>query len=326
MKTCTWSRRIFLKADGTAVCGCAGAGPEFTLYQISARAREKYYDFLDGCVNGPTARAIRASLLAGETPLPGVCEYCRHWQESPGLEPSAPVRLTRLSQLLVQLTPACNLRCRDCESIRVDGHLVRYFDVNLWVKIYKQISARNFPVDSFVFSGGEPTLHPDLSYFVQLALDIGAVDVLTNAQTDPAKLDWMTRHNTHPLQVICGVDGASQEQYARYRRGGDFHQAISFMRRLSQFKKKQGSRNPSIQWLYLLWDYCDDDETLRRVGKIAGEIDVDSLVFVVPQPRDFLLPSGKFQGEQDIRLKIPNWKGGLKFIAAPSWPVPGRQT
>jgi len=96
----------------------------------------------------------------------------------------------------------------------------------------------------------------------------------TNA-TQPFKdeyllLDW----------INCSIDGSDAESYKTYRRGGDWNKAITFMTNAAKRKRDLGSEC-KIRWKYILFNSTDEPEQLATAQRIAAEIGIDELDFVI---------------------------------------------
>ncbi|MFO0984618.1 MAG: radical SAM protein, partial [Planctomycetota bacterium] len=79
--------------------------------------------------------------------------------------------------------------------------------------------------------------------------------------------------------LIFSVDGASQEVYERYRRGGNFDKAVEAMRGILAKRRALGAKKPTIVWRYILFHWSDSDAEMSRARAIATEIGVDYFTY-----------------------------------------------
>ncbi|MGH9857261.1 MAG: radical SAM protein, partial [Acidobacteriota bacterium] len=82
-------------------------------------------------------------------------------------------------------------------------------------------------------------------------------------------------------EITFSVDGARQETYEIYRRGGDFRKVFGIMKRLVEIKKEQNSETPFINWRYILFRWNDSDEEMDLARRLAAEIDIDKLCWEI---------------------------------------------
>ena len=90
-----------------------------------------------------------------------------------------PVQFRTIRQLALEITGKCQLRCVHCYAdsspVGVHGEMAR----EDWIRVIKEAS--KYGVHRIQFIGGEPTLHPELPYLIDYALDCGLpVEVFTN--------------------------------------------------------------------------------------------------------------------------------------------------
>jgi len=122
--------------------------------------------------------------------------------------------------LMIEPTNRCNLRCPLCPS--GDGRLTRprgMMDRTTFDRILNQTKGTVKLLQ--LWNQGEPLLHPDLPWMIRRAKEQGMfVSTSTNGHplADPFVAREIVRSGLDHL--IVSVDGATQETYARYRRGG----------------------------------------------------------------------------------------------------------
>ncbi|MFC2061733.1 radical SAM/SPASM domain-containing protein [Elusimicrobiota bacterium] len=81
-------------------------------------------------------------------------------------------------------------------------------------------------------------------------------------------------------KIILSVDGASQESYQKYRRGGDFNKVLNNIKLLVENKKKAGKDSPVITWQFLVFKH--NEHEIEKAKKIAYVLGVDEITFTPP--------------------------------------------
>lgn len=108
---------------------------------------------------------------------------------------------------------------------------------------------------------GEIFLNPELieimkyAYEKNVALE-ARMGVNFNTVTDEqlhALVDYQFRF------ISFSIDGASQEAYAKYRRGGIFENVINNIKKLQKIKEEKGLKYPELIWQFVLTEYNEQD-------------------------------------------------------------------
>ncbi|MGV0772744.1 radical SAM protein [Mycobacterium syngnathidarum] len=140
--------------------------------------------------------------------------------------------------LLADIAETCNLRCPTCftDSSPDLRHVVPTADV--LANVDQRLARENGRLDVLMLSGGEPTLHPDLTELLDELAARPITRILVNSNgvriaNDDALLDLLTRHRER-VEVYLQYDGVS-EQAHRHHRGGDLRRTKSqALQRLSE--------------------------------------------------------------------------------------------
>ena len=73
--------------------------------------------------------------------------------------------------------------------------------------------------------------------------------------------------------VGAGIDGATQENYEKYRAGGNFEKTVQNMRLLVEAKKALGSTSPIICWSFHAFDH--NKHEIEQARAMAEELGVE---------------------------------------------------
>lgn len=122
----------------------------------------------------------------------------------------------------VELTAQCDLRCKHC--LRENRSDEVAFDLGLFREVVSQ--ARELGNPHFAFSGGEPTLHPELASFFQVLADSGYhCHLVTNGNRFPRLYDMFMKYKETITGLSISLDGADAQTHDFNRGHGSFRSA-----------------------------------------------------------------------------------------------------
>jgi radical SAM protein with 4Fe4S-binding SPASM domain len=147
----------------------------------------------------------------------------------------------------------CNLKCPFCPT---------GFETNTTPKgimsldNFKIILNKIAPYAKWIgfYNWGEPFLNPNIIEMVSLASEKGIeTSIHSNLTMRTFDEKECTRIIQSGLSLLHGsIDGASQETYGMYKRGGSFDKAIGNLVQLKNVKEKIGSKTPNLRWGFLI--------------------------------------------------------------------------
>jgi len=79
-------------------------------------------------------------------------------------------------------------------------------------------------------------------------------------------------------ELIIGVDGATEDTYKKYRKGGNFPVLIENIRRLVQEKRKRRLKTPFIKIQFIITKHTEKE--LDLAVKLAKDLNVDGISFI----------------------------------------------
>jgi uncharacterized radical SAM superfamily Fe-S cluster-containing enzyme len=117
---------------------------------------------------------------------------------------------------IIEITDYCNLECPVCI---VDNQYSKHMTVEAFAGIVDRMVAHEGTLDAITISGGEPTLHPHILEFVDIASrrEVARVTIVTNGLrigTDRAFAEELKRRSVY---VILQLDGFSPESHIKVR-------------------------------------------------------------------------------------------------------------
>lgn len=226
-------------------------------------------------LNGPIYSHIRSSFKQGRVPWPGTCEGCDLF--SAGGIPLDTLD-TRI-ELLVEPTLACNISCACClrKQIISKGRSTSSMDPAILAAFVNSCRIDGILIDQVHYIGwGEPLMHGNWRALFDIVKD--GAPTANQMVTTAGNVDFRDTVGEAALErLIVSCDGARQETYGQYRRGGQLEKVIKFMRD----SKRYGDSSIFLEWKYILFEFNDTDRDLILAQEIADEIGVDSLLFII---------------------------------------------
>lgn len=176
----------------------------------------------------------------------------------------------------IEPTTACQLGCPHCISglkafTRPTGRLNPAILEKLLYELHPYLWGVLF------YFQGEPLLHPQIGYLIQLAT---RYKLFTSLSTNGLLL---TEEKIYEL-ILTGlthlrisIDGMTQQSYAQYRQGGDLHELLAGVERLLHLRKALRSPYPFVELQMIVFRHNLEEvpEFLafaRRVGVEAARL------------------------------------------------------
>jgi MoaA/NifB/PqqE/SkfB family radical SAM enzyme len=176
--------------------------------------------------------------------------------------------------LYYEPTTSCNLKCPSCPT--GTGDLDRpKSKVSL-----EQFKATIDAIGDWVFvlymyNWGEPLLHKDFDQLVRYATDKGIVVRTSSNLSLPLsqeRCEAIVKSGLQSLKV--GIDGASPEVHAMYRRGSNLELVHKNVRTLAEIKKRLGMQTPAITVSYHV--FAHNEAEIEEFSKQMPELGVNS--------------------------------------------------
>jgi hypothetical protein len=232
-------------------------------------------------LQGGKASAFRHSLSRGILPIPE-CGNC------PALAKVGRSKVVQtafsgsLPSILIENTSTCNVQCLSCNRTAIAGNRrLRTMSEAHTDRVIRELSG--FQIETIrLFNLGEPFASNNILHLTNgLRRRFPQAEIITS--TNGTLLKGRDKLDA-TLQIdelnftIPGVDQASVE---RYQQGQDFAAAYANLCAAVRYRDENGWRGATIVWKYLIFNWNDSDEQLRRAIELAIEARVDILRFVV---------------------------------------------
>jgi len=296
---CRAADRLYLRANGTVPCNC-DIGENVTLFAPRIDEPESF-DYVEDCYNGPPFLELRSSFRRGE-PYLDCCRACFFFSTSE--EPAHRNGTERLEEVaVVQVEPSflCSIDCEACvpRAHRRDparsplGDGPYELSVELFDKLSQDLARAGVRVGEFSFCGrGEPLMHPSFGELLCIARRDHPGALLTACSNGNVRF---SRGLLELDYLFLSIDGARQESYEEYRRGGDLATALRLIRdivaarrpcdeacphpELAEHLARKG--RPLLRWKYILFEHNDSESELREVQRLARRLGVDQMMFTL---------------------------------------------
>lgn len=162
------------------------------------------------------------------------------------------------SVYIIGVTNICQLRCPLCiTGLRQQDKKPQHMDWNLFVKVVEKIKDKASLVQ--LYKWGESLLHPKiidmLEYCNRYDLNTEISSNLSLENIDD-KLEAMVKYRLKHL--IVSFDGVNQEDYSRYRQGGNIEWVKNNIKAIQKFKQEYNSEYPKISLQFLRNKYTKD--------------------------------------------------------------------
>jgi MoaA/NifB/PqqE/SkfB family radical SAM enzyme len=182
--------------------------------------------------------------------------------------------------LLVDPSNGCGLRCPGC----VHSGKTPIWDWQsaiLKENVFRDFLNQHgpFAVEIYLANYGEPLLSALTPRLIKYARELGLPTFTSSSLSVPPRmLDGLVESGLNFL--ICSIDGATEEVYRRYRRGGDFESVIRNIKSLVATKRKLGSYTPVLHWQFLVFEH--NRHEVEAVEQLARRLGVNELALVRP--------------------------------------------
>ena len=173
---------------------------------------------------------------------------------------------------MLEVSTVCKLRCPTCPN--AEGKIASNLGTGfLKFADFRDTLDKNTYVNNvFMANYGEPFLNPELIEMVEYAYEKGVklhTSSNLNAMTRPLA-EALVKYQFHYLN--CSIDGADNDSYGVYRRGGNFERVIDNIKTINEFKREYGSRRPHLVWQYVVFGH--NEEMISVARKMAQDLNM----------------------------------------------------
>ena len=188
------------------------------------------------------------------------------------------VKVENITNICVELNSHCQLRCPGCwrnsfNSVKALG--LGMITVDNFIKLLDQLP---YLKTIEITLNGESLLHPQFAQIIDICRER---KVIPTCQIG-LNFNYLTKESAEALvraqcsDVICSIDGASQETYSRYRVGGDFNKVIKNIKLLNHYKNLYKSNKPTLYWKMIIFNW--NIHELDKAQKMAKELEMEFFI------------------------------------------------
>ena len=291
--------------DGRMVCGCADPYGK----RVLGDARQAS---VSSIWTGATASRLRQDLNAGGSKFCGDCPLKLPLKKADA-PPVRPLDVGTLpSRLYVECTAACNISCNQACCAPETGisrtRQAGMLDFDLFTRVIDEAGPTLGRVDFFNY--GEAFLHKRAVEMCEYIKGRYPHIYLYTSTNGLALNEERARRLVHSGidEVTFSIDGATPENYVKYRQRGDFHKALANLAAVVDEKRKAGRDVPFINWRYILFTWNDSDDEMELARKLAADIGVDRLCWEITDHPENAFSRRFVPGSPDYeRIKHEVW-------------------
>ena len=216
-------------------------------------------------------------------------------------------------EVLIKTTLNCNHKCPKClHGMQVFPSGNKY---NMSFDTIKKVldEGKEKGLRSVVFTGGEPTMHPQISEFLEYAgqLQFSDISLITNGTFLTEKL-ISTIINSGVTRINVSIDSINKETYMKTRGVDDFDRCHRNLKKLLQIRSEIGSELPLLSVSFVL-----QEENINELDDFVDywEKYADGGIKIYPYKNVFSIVDekfkdtygeGKMQVDQLVDSDLPN--------------------
>jgi hypothetical protein len=276
---CSWPwTTLVMLCDGRIVCGCADPYAHRVLGDVRSASVHDVW-------TGPTISRLRQDLNAGGSRFCGDCPLKlplkKDDQPSPRSLDAGPLP----SRLYIECTAACNISCNQACCAPETGitrtRQAGMLDFDLFRRVVDETGASLVRIDFFNY--GEAFLHKRAVEMCEYIKSRFPHIYLYTSTNGLALTEAQARRLVHSGidEVTFSIDGATQENYVKYRQRGRLDVAIANLRAMVDEKRTAGRDVPFLNWRYILFTWNDSDDEMNLARRLAADIGVDRLCWEI---------------------------------------------
>jgi MoaA/NifB/PqqE/SkfB family radical SAM enzyme len=175
--------------------------------------------------------------------------------------------------LVLDASTICQLRCPTCPN--TEGKIARYLGSGfLKFTDFRDTLDKNTYVNDVILSEwGEPFLNPELFQMLEYAYENGIRLYASSNMNAVSRTLAEALVKYQFCYLNCSIDGADNDSYRAYRRGGNFDRVIDNIKMINEFKREYHSRLPHLSWQYVLFGH--NEQVISVARKMAQDLNMD---------------------------------------------------
>lgn len=170
-------------------------------------------------------------------------------------------------RIRVEACSVCQLKCPSCPTARGEVRRSVVGSGRLKAASFERLLEENPSVRRVELSNwGEIFLNPDLIEILRIAHALGVRITASNgANLNNVRDEALEAVVTYRMEhLTCSIDGASQETYGVYRRGGNFATVVANVHRIVELKAQHDSPYPRLTWQFVVFGHNEHELPMAR--------------------------------------------------------------
>lgn len=215
------------------------------------------------------------------------------------------IKFRRPTSVCLDVCSLCNLNCAGC-PMRKNNFCGRGAGYLTFENFKKFIDKNRFIKHIEISNTGEPFLNPDIIKIMEYArlkkVALSAWGGSNFNEMSDAVLEAIAK--TGVVGICIALDGARQETYSAYRRGGDFGRVIANIKKFNEYKKIHNAET-KLYWQYIILPTNESPDEIRAAKALAASLSME-MYFI----RDW----GNWRPAIDKRPEIER-ETGIEFVS-----------
>ncbi|MDR2685866.1 MAG: radical SAM protein [Rickettsiales bacterium] len=229
----------------------------------------------------------------------------------------------------LDLCTMCNLECTGC-FMRRKNYCNRGKGFVPFAQFSKFLNDNKFVRHIEISGQGEPFLNPHIVKILEYA----------HAHNVRITCENGTNFNAMPDEVLdaivstgvgyinVAIDGASQDTYVQYRRGGDFDRVIANIKKLNEYKRAANSELPKLGWQYVILPTNDSVKEIQRAKAMAVDLNMkisflrDNNGYVPPNREEIERETGLSYGDGVLVGQASFARNTRDYVCTQLWNAP----
>jgi MoaA/NifB/PqqE/SkfB family radical SAM enzyme len=176
----------------------------------------------------------------------------------------------------VDASSTCQLKCPVCPTSRGENRKGIIGWGHLRPEDFTGLLENNPGIRKVELSNwGEIFLNPRLREIIRYARKRGVELRASNGSNlnamDEETAECLVKYGFGFLSV--SLDGASNETYSLFRRGGDLNKAIESVRLINRYKREYKSEFPRLRWQFIVFGH--NEHEIAEARRMAGELGME---------------------------------------------------
>ncbi|MDR2428674.1 MAG: radical SAM protein [Candidatus Margulisbacteria bacterium] len=182
----------------------------------------------------------------------------------------------RIKKVRFEACTMCQLKCVSCDTANGESRRNAVGWGYLQAAAFQKFVAQNPSIKIIELSNwGEIFLNPEIAEIFRIGYEHGLELTVGNGanlnNVKPEVLEALVKYRARYISV--SLDGASQETYVQYRRGGNFDRVLANLKILNEFKRQYNSPYPQLGWQFIVFGH--NEHELAKARALAEELNME---------------------------------------------------